>query len=169
MRSVALLALWVLALLWAYVRSLSCSSDSILAPDIAQTASKAYIVQSDGQRWGALRSTPCDGLQLPPAARWTPLQALRHPFITGEPFAGSFSPFDTPIDDVAAPPTGRVADTRLAVPSMGEYAAAIRCHLAHRPVVDSRWVRLAQANRHTMHSVDLARIVQTSDRRPTRP
>lgn len=67
-RSVALLALWVLALLWAYVRSLSCSSDSTLAPDIAQTASKAYIVQSDGQRWGALRSTPCDGLQLPPAA-----------------------------------------------------------------------------------------------------
>ena len=31
-------------------------------------------------------------LQLEPADRWTPLQAVRHPFITGEPFSGTFIP-----------------------------------------------------------------------------
>ena len=33
----------------------------------------------------------CEGLlQLDPARRWTPMQSLKHPFITGEPFSGSF-------------------------------------------------------------------------------
>ena len=31
-------------------------------------------------------------LELDPAVRWTPRQALRHPFITGEPFHGPFQP-----------------------------------------------------------------------------
>ena len=35
----------------------------------------------------------CEGLlQILPSSRWTPLQSLRHPFITGEPFTGTFSP-----------------------------------------------------------------------------
>ena len=35
-------------------------------------------------------------MEIDPSQRWTPSQALQHPFITGEPFEGPFSPEPIP-------------------------------------------------------------------------
>jgi serine/threonine protein kinase len=55
----------------------------------------------------------CEGLlQLLPAARWTPLQSLRHPFITGEPFTGSFTPPPLAAEPATAAPAPAAAIAR---------------------------------------------------------
>ena len=52
----------------------------------------------------------CEGLlQLSPADRWTPRQALHHPFITGDSFEGTFAP---PADRRAHPTTTGESTTR---------------------------------------------------------
>ena len=59
-----LLSLWMLLLLWVYWSSLSCPN----GPSSAVPAVVAYAITTERQRWGELRHTPCDGLELPAAA-----------------------------------------------------------------------------------------------------
>ena len=61
-------------------------------------------IAADRERRSALLHF-CEGLlQLHPSRRWTPLQSIRHPFITGEPFSGSFTPpaRESPMRDIPA-------------------------------------------------------------------
>lgn len=49
-------------------------------------------------------------LNLNPLERWSPHQAMMHPFVTGEPFYGSFQPPTTIIPDTFLPPNAAPAE-----------------------------------------------------------
>jgi hypothetical protein len=52
-------------LLWVYWSSLSCAN----GPSVPSVPSLvAYAITTERQRWGELRHTPCDGVELPAAA-----------------------------------------------------------------------------------------------------
>ena len=57
-----LLPLWMALLLWVYWSSLSCAIGAALPPVVT------YAITTERQRWGALRQTPCDGIELPATA-----------------------------------------------------------------------------------------------------
>ena len=60
-----LLSLWMVLLLWVYWSSLSCAN----GPSVPSVPSLvAYAITTERQRWGELRHTPCDGVELPAAA-----------------------------------------------------------------------------------------------------
>eukprot|EP00908_Phaeocystis_cordata_P008018 Transcript_18687.p1 GENE.Transcript_18687~~Transcript_18687.p1 ORF type:complete len:312 (+),score=79.95 Transcript_18687:94-1029(+) len=59
-----MLALWMALLLVVYVSTLSCTTDAVKH----ETVAASYVIRSERQRWGSLRSTPCDGIELPRAA-----------------------------------------------------------------------------------------------------
>ena len=50
-------------LLWVYWSSLSCATGSSVPAMVTY-----YAITTERQRWGALRHTPCDGIELPAAA-----------------------------------------------------------------------------------------------------
>ena len=63
----------------------------------------------DRERRGSMLQCLQGLLLIDPSQRWTPQQALRHPFVTGEPFQTEFSP---PLDaEPAAKPTGSTPST----------------------------------------------------------